>query len=503
MDHLLVAPIVLPLLAGAVLVLLARRAPRLTRAMSLLATVGFLGLAMLLTARAATGEVSVYLLGNWTPPFGIVLVLDRLSALMLVLTGLVALGSLIYALGGWDRRGAHFHALFQFQLMGLAGAFLTADLFNLFVFFEVLLAASYGLLLHGAGGERLRASFHYVALNLTASALFLVGVSLLYGVAGSLNLADLSLRVAHLSRADAGLVQAAGVVLLVVFGLKAAILPLHLWLPGTYAAASPPVAALFAIMTKVGIYAVARVFPVVFGAGEGAAAQVLLPAGLATLAAASLGALAAGSLRALAAWLVVASAGTLLAALGLAGAASLGAALYYLIHSTLIAAALFLLAEMIGRQRGAVQDALEPGPALAQPVLLGSLYFAAAAAVGGLPPMAGFVGKLAILETALGSPAWPWMFGVVLGSGVLVLVALSRAGSLLFWKSDGTRGSALPSGPNGWLPVAALLAAGFAIVPLAAPVASYARAAAEQLVQPDRYVRGVLDASPLAGERAR
>jgi multicomponent K+:H+ antiporter subunit D len=502
MSHWPIAPILLPLLAGAVLVPIEERAPRLARAASVLATLGFLAIAVRLAVLASHGQVSVYLLGNWQPPFGIVLAVDRLSALMLLLTGAVALAALVAALGGWDRHGAHFHALFQFQLMGLAGAFLTADLFNLFVFFEVLLAASYGLLLHGAGRERLRASFHYVVLNLTASALFLIGVSLLYGLAGTLNLADLSVKLQRLPASDAGLAQAAGVLLLVVFGLKAAILPMHLWLPGTYAAAPAPVAALFAIMTKVGIYAIARVLTLAFGAGEGAAAQVLLPAGLATLAAASLGALAAGSLRALAGWLVIASAGTLLAALGLAGAAGVGAALYYLIHSTLIAAALFLLAEAIGRQRGAAGDALEAGPAVAQPALLGALFFAAAAAVGGLPPLAGFVGKLAILDSALGTAAWPWLFGVVLGSGLLVLVALSRAGSLLFWKSEGAvSGAAVSAGE--WLPVAALLAAGFATVLFAGPVLGYARAAAGQLVERGGYVERVLDARPVDREPAR
>jgi multicomponent K+:H+ antiporter subunit D len=501
-NHWIIAPIVLPLLAGALLALVEGRAPRLARWVSVLATLGFLAVAARLTGLAGSGEVSAYLLGNWQPPFGIVLALDRLSALMLLLTGLVALAALVHALGGWDRRGAHFHALFQFQLMGLAGAFLTADLFNLFVFFEVLLAASYGLLLHGAGRERLRASFHYVVLNLTASALFLIGVSLLYGLAGTLNLADLSVKLARLPAGDAGLAQVAGVLLLVVFGLKAAILPLHLWLPGTYAAAPAPVAALFAIMTKVGIYAIARVFTLAFGAGESAVAQVLLPAGLATLAAASLGALAAGSLRALSGWLVVASAGTLLAALGLAGAAGLGAALYYLIHSTLVAAALFLLAEAIGRQRGAAGDALEAGPAPARPVLLGALFFAAAAADGGLPPLAGFVGKLAILDAALGTSSWPWLFGVVLGSGVLVVVALSRAGSLLFWKSEGSvSGAAVPAGE--WLPVAALLAAGFATVLFAGPVLGYARAAAGQLIERGGYVESVLGARPVAREAER
>ena len=174
--------------------------------------------------------------------------------------------------GGWDTHGRHFHPLYQFQLMGLGGAFVTGDLFNLFVFFEVLLIASYALLLHGQGRERLRAGIQYVALNLTASALFLIGVSLIYAVTGTLNLADLSLRVAEVRGTEAVVLKAAALILLVVFGLKAAMLPLYLWLPATYAAASAPVAALFALMTKVGVYSIVRVHGVVFGDAAGDAA---------------------------------------------------------------------------------------------------------------------------------------------------------------------------------------------------------------------------------------
>jgi len=169
---------------------------------------------------------------------------DRLSALMVLLTQLVALPSLWYACGGWDQRGRHFHAIFQFQLMGLNGAFLTGDLFNLFVFFEILLIASYVLLLHGLGAERLRMGLHYVVLNLVGSALFLVGLAMVYSLAGTLNMADLSLHLAALEGDSVGLARSAAGVLLVVFGLKAALVPLSFWLPGTYANAPGPVAAL-------------------------------------------------------------------------------------------------------------------------------------------------------------------------------------------------------------------------------------------------------------------
>ncbi|MBU4505429.1 MAG: monovalent cation/H+ antiporter subunit D, partial [Gammaproteobacteria bacterium] len=306
--------------------------------------------------RAGNGELVVYQLGEWPAPFGIVLVLDRLSALMVLLTYLVAAPVLWYATGGWDQRGRHFHAIFQFQLMGLCGAFLTGDLFNLFVFFEVLLIASYVLLLHGQGRERARMGIHYVVLNLAGSGLFLIGLAMIYAVTGTLNMADLALRVAQLTGDSALIARAAALILLVVFGLKAALVPLYFWLPGTYASASAPVAALFAIMTKVGVYSIIRTHWGIFGveAGEASlAAQAwLLPLALTTSVLGALGALAAHSMSRMVAYLTVSSVGTILAGVGLFTPETLSAALYYTLHSTIVIAGLFLLVELMAAQRG-------------------------------------------------------------------------------------------------------------------------------------------------------
>jgi multicomponent K+:H+ antiporter subunit D len=345
-NHWVVAPIVLPLAAGALCALPGTRAPRTTAVLCLAATLALGAIAVLLAMQSAGGQVQPYLLGNWPAAFAVALALDRLAALMLLLTAAVALLSLLYALGGEQHRGAHFHALFQFQLMGLNGAFLTADLFNLFVFFEVLLAASYGLMLHGHGAgqrERLKATVHYVIFNLAGSALFLIAASLLYGLTGTLNMASLAIRLAELPAESAALAQAAALLLLVVFAVKAALLPLYFWLPDAYASATAPVAALFALLTKVGVYAIARTTTLLFGAaGGGATARVftpMLPAlALATLLLAAVGVLATRSLRGLIAYLVVGSAGTLLLCIGLATRQSVGAGLFYLVDSTLAAA---------------------------------------------------------------------------------------------------------------------------------------------------------------------
>jgi multicomponent K+:H+ antiporter subunit D len=454
-------------------------------------------LSVALAWQAADGQIRVYRVGDWPAPYGIALVVDRLGALMLVLTSLVAVPVLWYASGGWDAHGRHFHALFQFQLMGLNGAFVTGDLFNLFVFFEVLLIASYVLMLHGQGGVRLRVGLHYVVLNLSASALFLVGVALLYAKTGTLNFADLALRVPMVGGPDAALLKAGALLLLVVFGFKAALAPLSMWLPATYAAATAPVAALFAIMTKVGVYAILRVHGVVFGAEAGDAALIaeplLLPLAMATSVAGVLGALAARTLERLVAWLTVASVGTVLMAVGLYDAKAWSAALYYMVNSTLVVAGLFLLAELVAAQRGDAADQLRPASAVAQPAVLGLMMLLAAASAAGLPPLPGFIGKLMLLEASAPHAWQAAVWATVLGVGFLTLVGLARAGSILFWHvDDQAPGAASGASPRLLAATMLLLAATVAMSAWAAPLQRYTLAAAEQLVDRAAYARAVL-----------
>ena len=455
-------------------------------------------LAVGLVWRAAAGLLQVYELGEWPAPFGIVLVVDRLAALMVLLTQLVAVPVLWYACGGWDTRGRYFHAIFHFQLMGLNGAFLTGDLFNLFVFFEVLLIASYVLLLHGQGRERVRMGVHYVVLNLTASSLFLIGLAMLYAVTGTLNMADVAQQVARLEGDALKLAQAAAAILLIVFGLKAALLPLYFWLPGTYAAASAPVAALFAIMTKVGVYAIVRVHWVIFGIDAGGASLTvqpwLLPVALVTSVLGVLGALAAHTLGRLIAYLTVSSVGTIVTGVALFTPQTLSAALYYTLHSTIVIAGLFLFAELAAAQRGAMGDRLQPAPAVHEPVLLGVMMLFGAASAAGLPPLPGFLGKLMLLQSAVGLPEQSWVWAVVLGVGFLTLLGLARAGVVMFWHVEPVEAPRDASGTS-----VRLLAAPWAFMALtvvltagAAPVKRYTDALAQQLTDKPGYARAVL-----------
>ena len=496
--HLPILPVVLPLFAGIALLTLRNAPLALQRGVSLVAALALVPLALALVQTAGDGTQLVYQLGNWVAPYGIVLVVDRLAAWMLLTTSLLAVFALLYAIRGIDVEGRHFHVLFQLQLFGLNGAFLTGDLFNLFVFFEILLLASYGLLLHGGGRQRVKAGLHFVVINLVGSTLFLFAVGTLYGVTGTLNMADLAVKLAATPAENAALVQSAALLLFGVFALKAALLPLYLWLPAAYAHTSAPVAALFAIMTKVGAYCILRVYTLMFGDDAGPVAHLLdpwlAPLALVTLALGMLGAVASTTLRQQAAYLVVASIGSLLLAFGLGSRDAIAAGLYYLPHSVFAAAALFLLADSISRARGEFADRFESGPEMPGARVLGGLFFVVAAAIAGMPPLSGFLGKFMLLKAALDSPLMPWVWGVVLVAGLVGMIALARSGSLLFYRTHSPHNLASLTAPSyaALAPIAGLLLLVAGLVIWAGPLSAYASATAAQLLQPQQYIEAVL-----------
>ncbi|TAK51390.1 MAG: monovalent cation/H+ antiporter subunit D [Gammaproteobacteria bacterium] len=494
--HLVIAPVLAPFLAGAVL-LLCGRSVSLRRVLSTLAVLLQCALAVTLLVAVSDGGILVYRLGDWPPPWGIVLVADRLAAWMILITTLLALCAVVQASGGTDQQGRHFHVFFQMQLFGLAGAFLTGDLFNLFVFFEVLLIASYCLQLHGGGAARTRAGLHYVVLNLLGSAVFLFAAGLIYASLGTLNMAEIAVRAAQVAAQDLGLARSGGLLLLTVFALKAALLPLLLWLPPAYAATTAPVAALFAILTKVGLYAILRGHTLWFGveAGEiaGLFAPWLLPLGLATIGIGAIGVLAAPDLRRLAAWLVIVSSGTLLTAFGF-GIDGTAAGLYYLAHGTFAVALLFLLAGAIRRRRPVHGDFLEPGIDLPRHGLWGGIYFATAIAAVGLPPLSGFLAKFLILQAAVGQPL-VWV--VVLAAALVCLIALARSGSQMFLNKRTASPDATvepESASRELLAIGGLLGLIVALTVGAGPVVDFSRAAAAQLADPSAYIAAVIGA---------
>ncbi|MGE3712275.1 MAG: monovalent cation/H+ antiporter subunit D [Hyphomicrobiaceae bacterium] len=521
----MIAPVVLPLAAGAIMLALGGEQRRnVNAALNVASTFALVAISIALLRAAdavPTGVAGVYRLGDWPAPFAIVLVADRLATLMLLLSSLLAASALIFSLARWHRAGVLFHPLFQFLLVGINGAFLTGDLFNLFVFFEVMLAASYGLALHGSGSARVMAGLHYIVVNLAASLLFLVGVSLIYGVAGTLNMADLAARIPAIRIEDRALLEAGAGILGIAFLVKAGMWPLCFWLPGTYAVVPPPVAAIFAVLTKVGAYIVLRLWLLLFGGEAGASAQFggewLLLGGMATVAFGAIGSLASQDMARLAAFSVLVSSGTVLAAIGMGQVGVTGAALFYLISSTFGLGAFFLLIELVerGREPGAdvlavtreiygdeneLEDSVEVGIAIPATMgILGLAFIGCALVISGLPPLSGFIAKFALLTAALNPQAaqddavpiaaWILLVAVML-SGLAALIAMTRAGIRTFWASPDR------TVPRVRLieiaPVAALLLLCAIQTIQAGPIMRFMQATAQSLHAPHDYIRGVL-----------
>jgi multicomponent K+:H+ antiporter subunit D len=491
MTHWIIAPVVLPAFIAALMVIALRRDLMLQRLASVAGVLALNGIAIALFWSATTNGPEAYFLGNWPAPFGIVLVLDRLSALMVLLLTSLALPIILYAIGsGWDRKGAHFHPLLQFLLMGISGAFLTGDAFNLFVFFEVLLIASYGLMIHAGGRERTRAGVQYIAFNLLGSSLFLIGLATIYAVTGTLNMADLAQKLPLLPDGDTALIRTAAILLILVFAIKGALVPLQFWLPGTYANAPGVVAAMFAVMTKVGAYATIRfgtlVFPTTLPATGPLIADLLLPAALVTLAVGAVGILGATTLPRLVAFGAIASMGTAFTAIAGFTPATTSAALYYILHSTLATAALFLVADMVTRRRA--DATLTPQPPIAQTGLIAALFMAGSVAIAGMPPLSGFVGKLQILQSWRDDA--PLIWTTILVSSFLIILGLARAGSILFWKAHTSEGKPARHArePLALAAIFALFAAIAALTVFAGPVTAWLGTTATGLYDPAPYI---------------
>ena len=553
-PHLIIAPVLLPVLTAALMLALGEQRRETLAGLNVGSCLVGLALSILLAwsvhhgaapaspgqTPASIGTLGIYLPANWPTPFGIVLVLDRLSSAMLLLTSVMATAALIFAVARWDRIGVHFHPLFQIQLMGLNGAFLTGDLFNLFVFFEVLLAASYGLLLHGPGRQRVGAGLHYIAINLVASSFFLVGAAMLYGVTGTLNMADLAVRIPEVAAQDQAMLHAGVAILGMAFLTKAAVWPMGFWLVPAYSAAGAPVAALFSIMTKVGIYAILRLWSLGFSGEEGTlrwGADWLVAGGLATVAFGLLGLLQARQLGRVTGFGVMVTSGTLLAAIGFNQPTVTGGALYYLLSSTMAAGAMFLLIELIDRSR--LLESEFPNPDDADPVpffldeiepprdtnldeqqealtgrvipastaFLGFSFLACTLLLTGTPPLSGFIGKFMMLSgllsteeagSALQEPvstaAWV-MLALVIMSGFAALVALSRTGIRMFWTPRDRPAAQLKV--LECLPIGLLLTLCLLISFRAEPLARYLQAAASELQDPHGYVQAVQGVRPL------
>lgn len=498
MNHLVMLLILIPMLGSMIILLSKSFSYKTQRTLSLLFMLLLIFASIFSLCTVLEEGDFVYQMGNWQAPFGITFVLDKLSITLVLLTSLLAFGALWYGVkSGSDKMGENFHTLFHLQVFGLNGAFLTGDLFNLFVFFEILLLASYALMLHGHGKKRARFGIHYMVINLVGSTIFLFAIGTIYGILGTLNIADLALKISQLPTEDTAVIATAGFLLLIVFGLKAAMFPLYFWLPGTYSSASAPVAALFAIMTKVGIYAIIRIHGTLFGELAGELRYYYTPwvlgLGLFSIVLATIGVMSSKTLKEQVAYLVLASVSILLIAIGINTVASISGAIYYLIHSTVVAGGFFLLADILARLRGDTKDKLERTAPYKMMVLSGSLFFAYAIAIASMPPLSGFIGKMMILISALSSQWMIIIFSVVLVTGLSIIISLTRTGTLLFYH---TKNEDKPIESNvstsTFYPIIYLFAIAMLLVGFANPITDFTQQVSDMIFDTQGYISKVL-----------
>jgi multicomponent Na+:H+ antiporter subunit D len=495
----LLAPLLLPF-AAAVASLLAWRSRRLQRALGVLGAAALLAAGLLLLATVQRHGIQVAQMGGWAAPFGITLAADILSAVMVTLTGVIALAVAVFGLGSIDaaRERVGYYPLLHTLLLGVCGAFLAGDLFNLYVWFEVMLIASFALLALGGERPQLEGAVKYVTLNLLSSTLFLAAAGITYAAVGTLNFADLS---RLLAAGDAPvLARSVAMLLLVAFGIKAAIFPLFFWLPASYH--TPPVAVttLFSgLLTKVGVYALIRVFTLVFPQQGTDLQSLLLVIAALTMVSGVLGAVAQTEIRRLLAFHVISQIGYLIMGLGLGSALALAGAVYFMVHVTLAKSALFLLSGVTHRLRGSFElDRL--GGLYRDHPWIAALFLVPAMALAGLPPLSGFWAKLLLVQSGLSMEQYA-VTATALAVSLLTLFSMTKIWAAAFWAPAAEPTIAVPPldrrerilllGP------AAALAALTVLMGVAAePTVHLAQAAAAQLLSPSAYTTAVLGRVP-------
>ncbi len=499
-PHLLLSlPVAVPLATLALCVLLQRQ-PVLQRAVSLLGSAALLVASLLLLAAVLDGTVLATQFGDWAAPFGISFVADLFSAAMVVITGLMAVTVSVYALasGAKERERALFHPLYHGLLLGVTGAFLTGDMFNLYVWFEIMLIASFGLLVQGGTRAQLDAGVKYVVLNLLVTTLFLLGVGLLYGLTGTLNMADLSVALPQVE--NQGLVGTLAVLFLLAFGAKAAVFPLFFWLPAAYHTASAPVVAIFAaLLTKVGVYAILRCFTLVFDSTLGFIGPIVGVLAALTMITGVLGAAAHYDVRRILSFHIISQIGYMLVGLAVATPLAIAGAILYVLHHIVVKANLFLIAGVV-RRAGGSWDLKRIGGLHRSAPLLALLFVVPALSLAGLPPLSGFWAKFVVIRSSL-EAGHVALAVVALVVGVLTLYSMLKIWNEAFWKAPGplsqqaaTEWRAAGAGRALMLaPVVVLAAITLTIGLMAEPFVDFSLRAAEQMLGRGAYVQAVLD----------
>lgn len=499
MNLLLVLPLLIPLITAALMLLMWHRLD-VQRWLSIGGTVGLFIASLLLFGAVYAEGVQAVQIGNWPAPYGIALVADLLSVIMLVLIGLIGLAAAIYGLATLDAESQHdgYHPLVQVLLMGLSGAVLTSDIFNLFVWFEVMLISSFVLLALGGGRSQIEGAFKYVALNLFASSLFLAGVGILYGVTGTLNMADLALRFAQ-GVVEPGLVTVLAMLFLIAFGIKAALFPLFFWLPASYHTAPPVISALFAgLLTKVAVYVLLRLFTLLFVHDTAYSHTLLLWVAGITMVVGVLGAAAQNEIRRILAFHIVSQIGYMIMGLAIFTPLALAGAIFFVAHNIIVKTNLFLIGGVVQRLRGTEQLKKLGGLYRTWPGLT-ALFLVSALALAGLPPFSGFWAKLLLVQAGLAAERW-FIVAVSLCVSVLTLYSMTKIWNEAFWK-EADPAAKIPqhmqfvSGVTRWqlfspIVLLTMIAVGMGIV--VEPLLQVTSAAASQLLEPTAYIEAVL-----------
>jgi len=494
MKSLIALPIIIPL-AAAAFCLLAWPWRQVQRWIGVLGSAALLAAALALFCQVDKTGIQVMPMGNWPAPFGIILVADLFGAIMLVFGAIIGFAVSIYSLAAMDKKRESFgyYPLFQILMMGVSGAFLTGDIFNLYVWFEVLLIASFVLLSLGGERSQIEGAIKYVALNLVSSALFLAAIGILYGMVGTLNFADLA--VVFKNHSNPGLITTLAMLFIVAFGIKAAIFPLFFWLPASYHTPPVPVSALFAgLLTKVGVYSLIRVFTLIFTGDVGYTHEIILVAAALTMVTGVFGAVAQNDMRRILSVHIISQIGYMLMGLGLFTALGLAGAIFCMTHNMIVKTNLFLISGIVLKTAGTTELKKLGGFYRSHPWL--SLFFVVSAfSLAGLPPLSGFFAKLILVKAALDLERYI-IVAVALGVGVLTLFSMTKIWNQVFWKEKeaDTQNSALPAASVwGWMaPVI-----GFTMMTIVMGLAGgfffdLSLRAAEQLMQPDVYISAVL-----------
>ncbi|ALC90871.1 cation:proton antiporter [Bacillus sp. FJAT-18017] len=490
MNNLLILPIIIPLIIGMVMVII-RNKIMVQRLLGILAIVATGAVSAVLMFQIKTDGIQVLHIGGWKAPFGVSFAADMFSALLLITTSIVALFCFLYAFRsiGKERELHYFYPLFLFLITGVNGSFITGDIFNLFVCFEVMLISSYVLISLGGTRLQLRESIKYVLVNLISSFLFLVAISYLYATIGTLNFAHLSVRVAEAGQD--GLLTAISLLFLIVFSLKAGLL-LFFWLPGSYSAPPTAIAAVFAaLLTKVGIYSIIRIFTLVFYHEPETTHLIIGIMSALTMLLGAIGAIAFWDIKKILTYNVIVGVGFILAGLASSTPEGLTGSLYYLIHDMIIKALLFLIGGTVIAITGTANLRNFSGLIQTYPYL-GWMFFVAALSLSGIPPLSGFIGKVYITEGTF-EAGYFWLGAIGLLASLMVLYSVLKIFMYGFWGESYLNEETEKGKTKGLLfPIAALTALTIALGLGAEGIHSFAELAVESLMDPSLYIDAVL-----------